>query len=134
MLAKIDNSQLRVGQIVTVHLVRTLWVRDTEEFLVTGQIKSITPSKVVINVRTTSNSVELMNFPYRKTKRLVSKKDSSLGTQEATVYTSPEEYNLVKTERLSKESVQLRQAILETLDKADGKTLHDINKLLEKFR
>lgn len=71
---KIDNSTIKVGDIVWIKEINGSWFRDSITKINSGVIRKVTSSRIYVDVTYPSGNetlTKILSFEYRKTKRLV---------------------------------------------------------------
>ncbi|MEQ2561439.1 hypothetical protein, partial [Sutterella wadsworthensis] len=71
---KIDNSTIKVGDIVWIKEISGSWVRDSITKINSGVVKKVTSSRIYVDIKypiRNETITKTLVFEYRKTKRLV---------------------------------------------------------------
>lgn len=71
---KIDNSTIKVGDIVWIKIINKNWINESIPKIKSGVVKKVTSSRIYVDIKYTNRDeiiTESLVFEYRKTKRLV---------------------------------------------------------------
>lgn len=74
LMNKIDNSTIKVGNIVWIKEINGSWFRDSITKINSGVVRKVTSSRIYVDVTYPSGNetlTKILAFEYRKTKRLV---------------------------------------------------------------
>ena len=74
LMNKIDNSTIKVGDIVWIKEISGSWFRDSITKINSGVVRKVTSSRIYVDVTYPSGNetlTKILAFEYRKTKRLV---------------------------------------------------------------
>lgn len=130
---KIDNSTIKVGDIVWIKIINKNWINESIPKIKSGVVKKVTSSRIYVDIKYTNRDeiiTESLVFEYRKTKRLVYR--DSFGMSVYFLYKSEREIKEVENNIKAKKDAkfELESTLKNKLNTLNTKQIQSITKFI----
>lgn len=131
---KIDNSTIKVGDIVWIKEINGSWFRDSITKINSGVVRKVTSSRIYVDVEYPSGNetlTKILSFEYRKTKRLVYR--DSMGMSVYYLYKSEREIKEVENNIKAKKDAksELESILKNKLNTLNTEQIESITKFIK---
>lgn len=131
---KIDNSTIKVGDIVWIKEISGSWVRDSITKINSGVVKKVTSSRIYVDIKypiRNETITKTLVFEYRKTKRLVYR--DSMGMSVYYLYKSEREIKEIENNIKAKKDAksELESTLKNKLNTLNTEQIESITKFIK---